>query len=167
MTVYGDFAGFQAYHVSHNTDVSMYLQSDVDPALLVGSEWLDGTYRGKFGGLKIGMRAQVREWPRNGANDIYGYYIDPTVPPVEVISATYEAALKHLQKPGALNVDWTPSKFRSASVAGAVAVQYSAAIESVDDIQTRFAIIDQILRPILNSFGIEGGAVYSGPALRT
>lgn len=151
---YGTAAGFKAYHIARGNDVPAEAVDDatVEEWLLVASEWLDGRYRSSFPGLKVGMRDQLREWPRNSAFDIYGYVVPSTSVPREVENATYEAALRQGQKAGALSVDYTPAKYKRAAVDGAVSVEY-AGFASAFDAQTQIPIVDQILAPILTGCG--------------
>jgi len=164
MGFYGTFAGFGAYHAARGRDVSSYLQAAVEAKLLVASEWLDARYRSSFPGYKVGLRAQVREWPRYSAVDIDGNSIDSSSVPVEVENATYEAALRELVAPGSLSPDWTPAKYKQAAVAGAVSVTYNL-FDGAYDAQTRFVIIDDILSGILSNCG--GASMLSGSAIRT
>lgn len=154
---YGTIGGFRAYHDDRGNPNLTIDDEDVQSSLLVGSEWLDAVYRSGFPGLKVGQRAQVREWPRVGGTDIYGYAIDASIVPVEIEKATYEAAMRQALTPGSLSKDWTPSKYKRVSVDGAVSVDY-VSFANANDIQTRFAIIDQILAPILTGYGGTGTA---------
>lgn len=157
-------AGFTAYHTARGRDVSGAAfadADDVEASLLVGSEWLDGKYRSLFSGLKINGRAQIREWPRNGAVDVYGNAIAADVEPVEIVNSVYEAAYKDRITPGSLSLDWTPGRYKRVAVSGAVSVEY-ADFNSVHDLQTRFAIIDQILAPILTGALADHSALSGG-----
>lgn len=145
---YGTVEGYRAYCIARNSLNSNEADDKIQSALLVASEWIDATYRASFPGLKVGLREQVREWPRTGAQDVYGYAISEKSIPVEIENATYEAAHREIASTGSLSVDYTPSKYKTASVNGAVSVEYrqfDAALES----QTKIIIIDQILQPIL------------------
>lgn len=151
---YGTNDGFTAYHTARGRAVQI---SDLDDAQitaarLVGSEFIDGRYAGAFPGLKVGMRAQVREWPRQGGSDRDGYNITSDTVPTEVENATYEAALRDAVQPGSLQIDWTPNEFKRVSVDGAVSVEYST-FTSPDDAQTQFIVIDRILAPVLTGSG--------------
>lgn len=150
MDQYGSVASFKTYHNARGRDVTAYGDPAILGALLVASESLDARYQSKFPGFKIGQRAQVREWPRTGGIDIYGYSIAADTIPTEVENATYEMALRQLQSPGSLSIDWTPNKYRRASVDGAVAVEY-ASISSASEAQTQFNVVDEILGPILTA----------------
>ncbi len=149
---YGTNVGFTAYHTARGRTVEIYDADDITAARLIASEWIDARYRSSFGGLKVGMRAQMREWPRTGAYDVNRYNIAFDVVPVEIENATYEAALRQLVAPGSLSVDWTPNAYKRASVDGAVSVEF-ATFMNASDIQTRFKIIDEILAPILTGCG--------------
>lgn len=147
---YGTVDGYRLYCFDRNNLHANDPDDKIQAALVVASEWLDSQYRNSFPGLKVGQRAQVREWPRTGAQDIYGYAIDQTTVPVEVINATFEAAHRELDNAGSLSVDYTPSRYKRASVDGAVDVEFRH-FDNVSDVQVRIAIVDQILRPILTS----------------
>jgi hypothetical protein len=153
---YGTFAGFQAYHTERGRDVSAHVLVTVNAALLVASEWIDATFRSSFSGLKVGGRVQSLEWPRTGSVDIHGDSIAQNAIPVEIENATYEAALKEIQSSGSLSIDFKPSKYKRASVDGAVSVEY-ALFHSSNEAQTKFASIEQILSSILT-----GSGSYSG-----
>jgi hypothetical protein len=159
MDYYGTAAGFRAYHTARGRDMTAYASDPtVEAALLVSSEWLDGRYRGVLGGLKVGGREQVRECPRYNWFDVYGKTIASDSVPREMEYAAYEAALKQLVKPGALSIDFTPSKYKRASVDGAVSAEF-ATFNTSAEAQTKFAVIEQILSPILT--GNLNGAGFS------
>lgn len=155
---YGTTDGFTAYQTARGraAEIATYDADETAVALLVASEWIDAIYQSSFAGLKVGQRAQVREWPRYGAVDWYGYAIASDSNPVEVENATYEAALRQLMSPGSLVMDWTPSKYREVNVSGAVDVTYNL-FTSASDAQTQFLIIDQVIAPILTG-GLGGNA---------
>lgn len=152
MVDYGTVAAFRTYHTARGRSTQAYEDEEVEAAKLLASEWLDGRYRGQFPGLKVGQRAQVREWPRNGAVDRDGYAILATSVPTEIENATYEAAFRQLARPGSLSVDWTPPKYKRVSVDGAVSAEY-AMFDSAVDVQTRFIAIDDILATVLCGSG--------------
>jgi len=155
MDGYGSDTGFVDYHTARGraTMIADHDPCEIAAARLVASEWLDARYMASFPGSKVGMRVQIREWPRQGGSDRYGYAIPEFAVPVEVVNATYEAALRQLDKPGSLAVDWTPNKYRSVSVDGAVSATY-ATFNSASEAQTQFLVIDQILAPILTGAGV-------------
>lgn len=150
--IYGSLAGFKTYHNERDNDIATLDDDDILAALLRASEWIDGAFIDQFGGLKTGGRDQIREWPRTGTWDIYGYSLPSDTVPREVENAAYEAALKEAVTPGSLVVDYTPGKYKRVSVDGAVSVEY-AGFTSATDIQTQFTKIGQILYPILAASG--------------
>ena len=152
MAEYGTLIGFAAYHMARGRDTSTYTDVLIEAAKLIASEWLDAKYRTQFDGTKVGLRAQVREWPRTGAMDVNGYSIGSALVPTEIENATYEATLKQLVNNGSLSVDWVPPKYKRASVDGAVSIEY-ATFDNAAETQTRFKIIDEILAPILTGVG--------------
>ena len=145
---YGTVDGYRQYCFDRNTNNVNHPDDKIQAALVVASEWLDAEYRGSFPGLKVGLREQVREWPRTGAQDIYGYAISEASVPVEVVNATYEAAIRELTSSGSLSVDYTPARYKRASIDGAVDVEYRH-FDSPSEAQTRIMIVDQVLRPVL------------------
>jgi hypothetical protein len=145
---YGNNEGFTAYHDARGTDTSDYDAPAITAARTVASEWLDARYRGNFTGLKIGGRAQVREWPRTGAIDYYGDAIPSETVPIEIDNAVYVLALRELSNPGTLATDVTPNEYKRVSVDGAVSVEF-ANFGSAIDAQTRFQAVDDILSNIL------------------
>lgn len=164
MADYGTVASFRAYHTARGRDTTSYSDGDIDAAKLIASEWIDNRHRSGFSGTKVGLRDQVREWPRLGAYDIYEYSISSATIPTEIENATYEATLKQLVSPGALSVDFTPSKYKRASVDGAVNVEYFGFV-GANEVQTHFQIVDEILAPILTGYG--AGSALSGAAYRS
>lgn len=162
-TPYGDVAGFKSYHDARNHDIAGLDDDDIAASLLVASEWIDAKYRSLFSGTKVGGRDD-REWPRENAMDIFGYAIPDSVVPNEVLKATYEAALRDGMKPGSLSVDFTPGKYKQVAVDGAVSATY-AGYSSASDVQSQFAIIDEILAPLLAADGGDRSAL-SGAVTR-
>ena len=151
MGYYGTTIKFENYHIARGRDPSVFEYEDVEAALLIASEWLDGSFRDRFPGLKVGMREQVREWPRTAVLDRNGYAVSPLYVPNEIESATYEAAYRHLQTPGSLQVDYTPNKYSEVAVEGAVRVKYNNLDAST--IQKNFPIIGYILDGLLGGSG--------------
>lgn len=155
MPDYGTVAAFRAYHTARGRDTTAYDDTEVEAAKLITSEWIDAKYRAGWPGLKLGQREQVRDWPRTGGFDVNGDSISSESVPTEVDDATYEGTLRELQTPGALSVDYTPSKYTRVSIDGAISVAY--ADRSAVDVQTQFQVIDQILSPILTGYGAVSG----------
>lgn len=159
---YGTPDGFLAYHTTRGTDVTEWDDAQVLPALLVASEWLDGAFRDRFQGWKVGLSAQVREWPRIGAVDYHGYNVSSAAVPIQIEYATYEAALRVLRDPKALNKDAAASKYKSVRIEGAIAVEYGD--QSAGALQAQFPIIGQILGSLLDGPGMSSGV--SGMVVR-
>lgn len=160
---YGTFAGYVAYWAERGTTV-LSLQPAVEAGLLVASEYLDGNYRRMFPGQKTGLRAQAREWPRNGAYDYIMQTIQSDEIPDEMIRATYETASRQLATPGSLRTDSTlGTSIQSVAVSGAVSVVYAGAAR-VEDLQLSIPVVDAILAPIL--LGGTSLSQISGAAMR-
>lgn len=159
---YGDAAGFTTYWGTRGKELpALWETPNIEAALLVASEWLDRAFINSFSGLKINGRDQVREWPRSGVQDIYGYAVPSDVPPREIVNATYEATFRQLETPGVFFADYKPGKYRNVSIVGAVSVVY--AIGDAWSFQTQMPAIAAILFPILGrsqgSFSALSGGV--------
>jgi hypothetical protein len=164
MANYGTVLGYRAYHLERGASVGSVTDSQILEALLVASEWIDSKYRSLFEGTKVGMRSQVREWPRVSAFDYYGYTIESATVPIEIENATYEVALIHLTGTFSLSVNWTPAQYRSVSIDGAISLEY-ADFSSSSEIQTQFKKVDEILSLLIcKQNGISSG--LSGAAIR-
>lgn len=157
---YGTAAAFLAYHTERGRDVSSYDTATTEASLLIASEWIDGSFVDRFPGLKVGMREQEREWPRTPVLDRYGYAVSSDSVPIEIERATYEAALRDLQVPGSLQVDFEQSKYDSVSIDGAISVKYRNLDAST--VQKNFPIIGHILDRLLAGYGAGLSPLSSG-----
>ena len=167
MVSYGTEAGFIEYHEARGREVPATWIDEIEPALLVASEWLDGTYGSFFVGQKTGGYLQDREWPRMAAvtNTEPPYVFADDEIPNDVVKATYEAAYRHLQSPGSLLRDYTPMKYKKAAVDGAVSVEY-AAFNFASDTQTQIPIIDRLLSSLFDPTSGADLSSYSGSSVR-
>lgn len=156
--MYGTDAGYVAYHAARGRTV----ETPPAGAGLVASEWLDGQYRDRFMGQKTGLAAQVREWPRTGAVDAYGYAVDSDMVPYQIEWATYEAMYQNITSPGSLQVNYSPNKYKRVVITGAVDVTYNDL--DVTEIQQKFPIIAQVLASLLGGYGALSG--LSGKVVR-
>ena len=158
--MYGSYAGFLAYHTERGRDVADYDEVQVNPALLVASEWLDNAYRDELPGLKTGGAAQVAEWPRTGVVDIYGYAVSSATVPDAIERATYEVALRVLKDREVLSPDVAPNKYKRVSIDGALSVDYA---DTSGGLQTQMPIVGQILSSLLwqhTRTSVVSGRVY-------
>ena len=178
---YGDATGFEAYFTARNKEIPGAWDTDsITASLLVASEWIDGVYGPLFIGQKTDGFTQEREWPRSSATVIekqssyslsptYGYLASYTFPdteiPTQVLNATYEAAYRHLTTPGSLEVDYTPGKYKSVSIDGALKVEY-AQINSYTEVQIQIAAVDRLLWPLLDPSVGGGMSSLSGGSIR-
>lgn len=149
---YGTATGFQTYHLARGRNVAAYATNNVNVALLVASEWLDGSFGYRWPGYKVGDRAQqTRDWPRSWVQDREGYPVSAEFVPTEIENATYEAALRHLQNETVLQADFTPNRYKRVSIEGSVSAEYLSL--SAQEVQKQFPIIGQILAPLLEGNG--------------
>lgn len=161
--------GFTAYHEVRGQEIpGTWDEAYIEATLLVGSEWIDRTYGALFVGSKTGGFLQDRQWPRINAMVVEGINIytfpNDTIPEL-VINAVYEAAWRQANNPGSLLVDYTPGKYKSVSIDGAVSVDY-AQFTSAYDIQKTFPAIDQILWPLFDPTASGSFSSYSGDVAR-
>lgn len=168
--VYGNADGFKEYLGARGKKLNCsWTDGLINSALLVASEWLDTIYEDSWIGYKTGGYTQERSWPRTSATvkNAYGWYTFPTNEiPTQVISATYEAAFRHLTDANVLQPDYTPSKYKSVSVHGAVSVVYSDLITSAADIQTQFPVIQGLMDGLIDQEGGKGMSALTGKAVR-
>lgn len=99
---YGTSAGFTAYHNARFNDIAAMSAGDIDVALQVGSDYVDGRGMGYFVGTRADGYNQSREWPRRNAFDLSGTPIPATLVPLGVEYAAYEAGLANFNAPGLL-----------------------------------------------------------------
>lgn len=171
MDNYGDAAGFIDYHEKRGRVIPASWKANsnavIEQALIVASEWVDRKFANLFIGYKSGGYQQAREWPRKAAystNTIPNYVFGDAEIPAEMSSATYEVAFRQATKPGVLSLDYTPNKYKTVRVDGAVSIEY-ANINTVSEIQMQIADLDAILAPLFDLCGPTSG--YSGSSQRT
>lgn len=158
---------FEAYSEARGREIpGTWDAAYMEAALLIASEWIDGTYGNLFVGYKTGGFSQERAWPRTSAitNTWDRHLIPNDVIPSQVISAVYEAAWRQGNKPGSLLVDYTPGKYKRVSIDGALSVEY-AGFNSASDVQTTFPMIDQLLNDLLDEQNSSFSS-YSGSIVR-
>lgn len=157
--MYGSAAGFISYHENRGRTIpAHWTNSVIEAALLLASEWVDRRYGNLFEGFKTGGYTQEREWPRTAAytNNFPIYVFADDEMPDAVAHAAYEAAFRECTTEGTLNVDFTPSKYKSVSVDGAVSVDYNDTISN-SDLQIKIEVVDHLMQPLLKYDYIRGG----------
>lgn len=150
MMYYGNAEGFKEYHTQRGREISVeWTDEQIESALLVSSEWLDLRYGNAWVGYKLSYQ-QEREWPREAAVvQTFPYYVFRSDEiPEPVIKATYEAALRELTEKGSLTVDYTPNKYKSVRVEGAISVEYSNVFYA-SDVQKVIPVVDELMVNLL------------------
>lgn len=162
--MYGSAAEFQTYHIARGRTIpESWDDALIEAALLVASEWLDDKYGDRFYGFPTDGYTQARQWPRTLAytNTYPVYVFDPAEIPSEVVEAAYEVAWREANDQGCLSVDFTPSKYNSVSVDGAVYVNYDSSLNA-QDVQKQIEPVERILKdlfdPRKHSSGLSGGS---------
>jgi hypothetical protein len=151
------------YHTDRGNTTWTGADELLNAAMLRGSEYIDQAYRSAFPGFKTLLREQLREWPRSDATDVEGNWLDASEVPIEVMNATYEAALRELVSPGSLLPDYTPVGLQKKVKVDVIEVEYllpNGAQASLPVIP----IINGILEPILTGTTASG---IAGRAVRT
>ena len=119
MANYGTVSGADAYHLAAGNTAWTGTNEVKLAALVRASQYVDalalehrnnGSVFTRFSGVKTAGRGQMLSWPRAGAYDVEGTAIAENVVPIEVESATYEAALRELVQPGYLSPDYVPAQ---------------------------------------------------------
>lgn len=150
MDFYGTATAYSAYHTARGRDVSGQTTSDIEQALLVASEWLDGSF--SWPGYKVGTReTQLRDWPRSWVQDRDGYPVDHLTIPVEIDNAAYEVAFRWIADPSVLSADYTPDKYKRVSIDGALSVEYGNL--NAQTAQKQFPVLGVILERLLGGSG--------------
>jgi hypothetical protein len=151
---YGSVALADAYHTSRGNGAWAGLSAAKLSALIRASAYVDGlaqkTFKsGRIGtlfpGTKTGGRAQVLAWPRSGATDIDGTEIDDDSVPVEVLNATYEAALREVVEAGSLSPDYVPSSQIKREKVDVLETEYFQA-----DPRPVVVIVRELLGPVMS-----------------
>lgn len=167
--MYGTAEGFVEYHENRGREIPGTWDDDtVDAALLSASEWVDSIYGPSFIGYKTGGFEQEREWPRTAATvwSATPPYTFPTSEiPERVVNAVYEAAWRHASSPGSLMVDYTPGKYKSVTIEGALSVDYTQ-FSSASETQIQIGAVDTLLWPLLDIGSGGRSSSQSGGASR-
>lgn len=127
-------------------------EADRDAALVRASSYIDGRYRDRFPGRKAVGRAQPLEWPRLNAVDVSGEAIGADEVPAEVVSATYEAALREVVAVGSLSPDFLASQVVTSKRVKAGPVETETSFGDVGGAagaRPVFAVIDDLLAGLL------------------
>lgn len=161
MAAYGTAAGFKAYHDERGRSTDEWENADIEPQLLVASEWLDDTFRDQFMGWKVAPTTQEREWPRTGVVDYYGYEVSSASVPVQIERATYEATLRLLSDPAVLSPDFIPNKYKRVSIDGALSVEYAGG-----SLRKQIPAIGQVMSSLLDWRGATSVSHLSGRVVR-
>lgn len=164
---YGNAADFVSYHEDRGRDIpGSWSDTGISAALLVASEWLDASYADSWVGYPTGGYSQERLWPRSAAytNTSPSYTFTDDEIPLAVVSATYEAAYRELTTPGTLGADFTPGKYKSVKIDGAVQVEY-ASMFSAGEAQIQMPVLAGLMNPLLTT-GIGKASPISGDAVR-
>lgn len=168
-TIYGSAADFTTYHTARGRTIPVgWDDTAKNAALLVASEWIDFIYGQQFSGYRTGGFDQDREWPRQGAwaRTVPIHIFDTDDIPDRVKNATFEAAWRQLVTPGSLMVDYTPGKYRTVRVDGAISVDYRL-FNYATDIQTQIGIVDSLLWPLLTELSDANYSSLSGGGVRS
>lgn len=167
--IYGNANGFREYFRTRGKSLSeIWTDEKIESALLVASEWLDGQFEASWIGYKTEGYKQERSWPRTAAVVAsFPYHLyDKNEIPEQVIKATYEAAYREGTSNGCLQTDFTPSKYKSVSVSGAVAVEYNDLVLSAGDAQLEIPIIQNLMKPLIDPQKSGDLSVLSGKVVR-
>lgn len=163
--MYGSAIAFETYHTTRGRTTPLEWDAAyIESALLVASEWLDGKYGDRFYGHPTDGYTQTRQWPREAAytNSTPSYTFLPDEIPTEVVEAVYEVAWREANEPGCLSVDFTPSKYNSVRIDGAMYVQYNNSLDA-QDVQKQIEPVERMLKILFDpkkySSTLSGGSV--------
>lgn len=164
---YGNVDDFKEYFTLRGKVVpEEWDNSKIESALLVSSEWLDHQFENSWIGYKVKFE-QERSWPRQSAVvQSFPYHVYKTDEiPEQVAKATYEAAFRELTKQGSLQVDFTPNKYKSVSVSGAISVEYNS-LSYASDVQIEIPVIEDLMSVLTDSTKSGAFSCVSGKVSR-
>lgn len=167
--IYGSAEGFADYHEARGRELPATWDDDyIAAALLSASEWIDDIYGPSFIGYKTDGFLQEREWPRTAATVTsstpnFTFEIDDV--PERVENATYEAAWRQATTPGSLLADYTPGKYKSVTIEGAISVDYRQ-FDNAYEIQVQIGAVDTLLWPLLDEYSGGRNSNFSGGSNR-
>lgn len=167
--IYGNADDFRQYiTLRGSSQINDFDDDKLESALLVASEWLDSQYEPIWIGYKAQGYKQERSWPRLNAivNSFPFYVYGKDEIPEQVIKATYEAASRELTSSGYLQIDYTPSLYKRATVEGAVSVDFNDLIYSASDIQTEIPVIQRLMDQLIDPQKTGVISSLSGQAVR-
>jgi hypothetical protein len=158
-TTYEDYCDDRGYTIP---------SGDAETALVRGTMFVD-SYRARFPGYRTKQRLQGLEWPRVGAyttvpsagreypypyqNGVPNYqfygvsYIASNEIPIEIIYATYEAALREQQVPGSMQPDLERGGMVKSLKAGSVEIVYMDGATPKSTTQLIDGILSGLLLP--------------------
>jgi hypothetical protein len=157
---YGSVADCAAYALARGLAFPASPAPAAEAALRRGTAGIDGRYRSRFSGRRRNGRAQALEWPRTGATDADGQPLPVDEIPVEIVHATFEAAIRELAKPGALAPDLTPAIRTKRVKAGSVETE-TEYVGGGFNSATTFSVIEGILSGLLGA-----RSYFTGTAVR-
>ena len=167
--IYGNADGFKDYFIARGKELSAeWTDEQIESALLVSSEWLDNQYEPLWIGYKTEGFKQERSWPRKSARvQTFPYYLFANDEiPEQVVKAVYEATFRELTTPGYLQSDYTPNKYSSVRVEGAIAVEYNKHILYASDAQNEIPVIGDLMKPLIDNEKGGNFSILSGRASR-
>ncbi|WP_346395963.1 DnaT-like ssDNA-binding protein [Pseudomonas syringae] len=167
---YGNVADADAYHAARANTAWTGEDMAKQAALIRASAYIDGKFQAQnscgrweslFSGVKTGGRAQALQWPRTGATDTEGHEIPAEEIPIEVVQATYEAALREIALPGSLSPDYVASTAIKRQKVDVLEIEYQAA-SNTSGVPTRpvITVVDELIAPLLGCKVACGIAVF-------
>lgn len=167
---YGNVADADAYHAVRANAAWTGEDMAKQAALIRASAYIDGKFQAQnscgrweslFSGVKAGGRAQALQWPRTGATDTERHEIPAEEIPIEVVQATYEAALREIALPGSLSPDYVASTAIKRQKVDVLEIEYQAA-SNTSGVPTRpvITVVDELIAPLLGCKVACGIAVF-------
>ena len=152
-TSYASLAQAAAYHTARGNSTWTGTDALKEAALIRATQWLDGRYGHRWPGIRWKLRLQALDWPRVDAYDRDGSILDYDEVPVEVISATCEAALRELVTPNGLSPDVTPANAKVLVEVKGIRWQNLRASAGVSDMTLTITAVDRLLAPLIGGAG--------------
>lgn len=135
----------------NNSTWSAATAADKEKALRFATEYIDGSYEGRWIGEHPGAASQVLAWPRNGAVDSEGRSV--TGIPQRVADATARLALD------ALTDFLSEAEDRGGRISRAAVGPLDVSYFRDAPAGTAFPVLELMLKPLLASAGTGGGTL--------
>lgn len=149
---YISVADAETYHSEHEDPTTWRnaLDADRERALKLATQYIDSKFQYRWLGIKTDS-SQALDWPRTGAVDPNGYYIEADAVPQALKDATAELAERYLadSTTGLTPDETTAGSIRREKIK-AGAVEYEVEYSGGRSEQTYYTLVERILAELVS-----------------